>query len=216
MTKRHAGLFCPWLFVRLELRLLFLRASGECLFSSHHASPALHNHTIIEGRDASLPSTLRICFLLNPSPQKFILFLIIFFSPKISHWQQNCGFSLRAHGTVTDASKSHSVQLVFFYSKKLLASHKAIQFESCLWTRTRSSRRPGTCSSPKCPGARSQPHFDTSPQWPNVLFASSCWWRQAENSQNTLSISVHVTWWERMITFTISTLGVIPLFHLYE
>lgn len=44
------------LLIRLKLRLLFLRAGSECLLSSHHVSPALHNHTIIEGRDVSPPS----------------------------------------------------------------------------------------------------------------------------------------------------------------
>lgn len=54
MTERHAG--SSRLLIRLEPRLLFLRADGECLLSSRHVSPALHNHTIIEGRDVSPPS----------------------------------------------------------------------------------------------------------------------------------------------------------------
>lgn len=54
----------------------------------HHSSPALHSHTITEGREASLPSflpsfrsALLICFLLNPSSKK--CFCNCSFSPPI-------------------------------------------------------------------------------------------------------------------------------------
>lgn len=72
----HAGSFC--LLIRLEPWLLFLRASGECLLSSHHVSPALHNHAIIELGDASLlPLDLSHSLLLNFHPQKDISIKII-------------------------------------------------------------------------------------------------------------------------------------------
>lgn len=69
--RRVAGSFC--LLIRLEPRLLILRAGGECLFSSHHVSPALHDCAIIELNDGSLlPLNLSHSLLLNFLHQKDI------------------------------------------------------------------------------------------------------------------------------------------------
>lgn len=60
--KKARWLILPLTFHQAGTAAPLPQASGECLFSSHHASPALHNRTIIEGRDASLPST-QLCTL---------------------------------------------------------------------------------------------------------------------------------------------------------
>lgn len=58
----------------MEPRLLLLTASGECLFSSHHVSPALHNRAMIELRDASiLPLNISHSLLLNLHPKKTLV-----------------------------------------------------------------------------------------------------------------------------------------------